>query len=90
MSGKRSLATIICWCLLCFVVPSSGESPKRRSCLSTFDMISPISFPLSVTAIIVAFLWSIHKPTTISTVFPQSIRSIDRLPHLCYPIPPCT
>src|SRR5678815_5376374 len=43
--------------------PLRGESPERRSCFSTFEIISFVSSPLSVITTITAFLWSIHKPT---------------------------
>jgi len=69
MSRKRFLAAIVRGHLQCFIGPSRGESPERRSCFSAFDIISLASSPLSVNAPILAFLWSIHKPTFVPIAF---------------------
>src|SRR5579859_6877082 len=49
--------------------PIAVESPERRSCFSTLEMISAISSPWSVICMITALLWSIHSPTLVSIDF---------------------
>ena len=62
--------------------PSRGESPERLRCFSTFDMISLVSSPLSVTATTIAFLWSIHKPTFVFIDVPLCLLLPPALPHV--------
>lgn len=75
-----------------------GKSPERRSCFLTVDIISPISSLLSVTATIMAFLWSSTNPLLFSSIYlspPNNVyavrinsrgpRRIDRLVDLPLP-----